>query len=225
MREIFHFPLITEEKGGSMTGAEKTVRAIEKAIVWLLFRICGQEEIKKIPNTGPLIIVFNHINMVEILVLHWLLGQRRVTALVKSEAWRNPILSGYLNMFGAISVRRGRSDLTAVRRCIEFLKGNGILAIAPEGTRSHDGRLGKGHSGVVVIAQKGRSPILPVAIYGVENVWKNAMRLRRTPFHIVVGEAFCLPEGDREELTDVIMNRLAELLPVGYRGRYSETLL
>ncbi|MFA5349210.1 MAG: lysophospholipid acyltransferase family protein [Candidatus Paceibacterota bacterium] len=208
-----------------MTGAEKIVRLIEKAIIWFLFRIYGKEEIEKIPNTGPLIIVFNHISMVETLIMHSLLGQRRVIALVKAEAWRNPILSVYLNMFGAIPIRRGESDLKAMRKCIEVLKGDGILAIAPEGTRSHDGQLGKGHSGVVVIAQKGKSPILPMAFYGVENVWKNMVMFCRTPFHIAVGKPFYLPEGDRKGLTDAIMYKIAELLPPRYRGRYSGTLL
>jgi 1-acyl-sn-glycerol-3-phosphate acyltransferase len=109
------------------------------------------------------------------------------------------------------------------------LRAGRILAIAPEGTRSGDGRLQKGRTGVAMLALASGAPVLPVAYHGGERFQHNILRLKRTDFHIVVGEPFHIqrPEGGisrlvREQITSEIMYRLAALLPVQYRGYYAD---
>jgi 1-acyl-sn-glycerol-3-phosphate acyltransferase len=104
-----------------------------------------------------------------------------------------------------------------------------ILGLAPEGTRSGDGRLQQGKPGTVLLALRSGAPLLPVVHHGGELFWRNLARLRRTEFHIVVGQPFHLEaEGVkvtrqvRRQMIDEIMFQMAALLPPGNRGVYSD---
>jgi 1-acyl-sn-glycerol-3-phosphate acyltransferase len=147
--------------------------------------------------------------------------------LAKAESWKNPLLGWLFNLWGAIPVRRGETDLAALRKCLGVLRDGGILVVAPEGTRSRHGCLQRGHPGVVALALRSGAPILPLAFYGGEALKRNAKRLRRTPFHVMVGEPFHLSvegrvtQAVRQDLTDKIMYKLAALLPPEYRGEYA----
>jgi 1-acyl-sn-glycerol-3-phosphate acyltransferase len=147
--------------------------------------------------------------------------------LAKAESWKNPLLGWLFNLWGAIPVRRGEMDLAALRKCLDVLRDGGILVVAPEGTRSRHGCLQRGHPGVVALALRSGAPILPLAFCGGEALKRNAKRLRRTPFHVMVGEPFHLSvegrvaQAVRQDLTDKIMYKLAALLPSEYRGEYA----
>jgi 1-acyl-sn-glycerol-3-phosphate acyltransferase len=202
------------------------VNLAESGLVALLCRV-DDAEIAKVPAIGPLILVTNHVGFLEIPVLHSRLRPRRVVGLAKAESWKNPLLGWLFDLWGAIPVKRGEPDLAALRRCLDFLRDGGILVVAPEGTRSGHGRLQRGHSGVVTLALRGEAPILPLAFYGGETLKRHARRLRRTPFHIMVGEPFHLSvegrvtQAVRQNLADEIMYKLAALLPPEYRGEYA----
>jgi len=206
--------------------ASRLVNLAESGLVALLCRV-DDAEIAKVPAIGPLILVTNHVGFLEIPVLHSRLRPRRVVGLAKAESWKNPLLGWLFDLWGAIPVKRGEPDLAALRKCLDFLRDGGILVVAPEGTRSGHGRLQRGHSGVVTLALRSGAPILPLAFCGGEAWKRNAKRLRRTPFHIMVGEPFHLSvEGHvtqavRQDLTDNIMYQLAALLPPAYRGQYA----
>src|SRR5690606_16950473 len=94
-------------------------------------------------------------------------------------------------------------------------------------TRSKDGCLLQGKPGVVAIAVRSKAPLLPIAFYGYENFWQNLKKFRKTDFNIVVGKPFqlnlngnSLSRDVRQEITDEIMFKIAELLPEKYRGHY-----
>lgn len=209
-----------------MRFASHFVNAAESALVWLLCRV-DDAEIAKVPAAGPLILVTNHVSFLEIPVLHSRLRPRPVVGLAKVESWDNPLLRWLFDLWGAIPVKRGESDLVALRKCLDVLRDGGILVVAPEGTRSLHGCLQRGHPGVVALALRSGAPILPLAFYGGEALKRNAKRLRRTPFHVMVGEAFHLSvegrvtQAVRQDLTDKIMHKLAALLPPEYRGEYA----
>ena len=119
-------------------------------------------------------------------------------------------------------------DISALRSALNALDEGKILAISPEGTRSGHGRLQPGLPGVVLLALKSQAPILPIVHYGSEEYKRNLLRLRRSDFHIVIGEPFRLrtPEERvtrqiRGKMLDEMMYRLAALLPSEYRGVYS----
>jgi 1-acyl-sn-glycerol-3-phosphate acyltransferase len=126
-------------------------------------------------------------------------------------------------------VKRGEGDTSALRKALKALEDGYIFGIAPEGTRNKTGRLSRAHPGAVMLATYSGATILPVAHWGGESFLKNLPRLKRTDFHIRVGEPFRLKlEGVkvtreiRQQIADEMMVRIAELMPVEYRGAYEK---
>lgn len=206
----------------------RLVDGVERALVSVLCRV-DDAQLTRVPPRGPLILVSNHINFLEIPVVHSRIRPRDVVGLAKVESWSNPLLGWLFDQWGAIPIRRGENDITALRKSLEALRQGRMLVVAPEGTRSRDGRLQRAHPGVVTIALKSGAPILPLAFYGGEALKENLKRLRRTPFRIVVGEPLrvVVDEGrasreTRQAVADEIMGEIAALLPPDYRGAYAE---
>lgn len=212
----------------SMNLAYAVVTTSIKSLTRILCNI-DDTQLINVPKHGPLIIVSNHINFMDIPVLYTHLQPRSITGFAKAETWENPAMGLLFNLWGAIPIQRGEADTNAFRSALEALGEGKILAIAPEGTRSGHGRLGRGLPGIVVLAHHSEAPILPLVYYGGERLRDNINRLRRTDFHIRVGKLFKLrfPEGKlnrevRNAMVDEIMYQIAEILPKGYRGYYSD---
>jgi 1-acyl-sn-glycerol-3-phosphate acyltransferase len=198
-----------------------------RGLTRLLCRIEDQS-LKFIPEKGPLILVCNHINAIEVPVVFPRLHPRSVTGFAKSETWDNPILGPIFDLWDVIPIHRGQADTTAMKQGLKMLAEGRILVITPEGTRSGDGRLQQGHPGVATLALRSGAPILPMVYYGNEAFYQNMRRLRRTDFRIRVGAQFrvefqgIITNDIRRQITDEIMYQLALLLPPINRGYYSD---
>jgi 1-acyl-sn-glycerol-3-phosphate acyltransferase len=176
--------------------------------------------------------VSNHINFLEMPVLYTRLMPRPISVLAKAETWDNPAIGWLFDTLGgsdAIPVRRGEADMEALRQALAALAAGQILCLAPEGTRSGHGRLQRGQPGVVMLALHSGAPILPLVYFGGERFRHNLKRLRRTDFHIRVGQPFYLEAGGRrvtremrQQMADEIMCQMAALLPAEYRGVYAD---
>lgn len=193
-----------------------------------LFRMDAQGQ-ETIPMKGPYILVSNHVTALELPPLRLLLHPREVRTLAKAESWDRKFLGWLMDQWDSIPIKRGESDMTALRTSLQVLKDGGILGIMPEGTRSGDGCLGRGNPGITVIATKSGCPIIPMAFWGVEKAKQNIKRWRRTDFHFRVGKPFQLelPDGkptrdDRQRMADDVMLRIAALLPEEYHGVYRQ---
>ncbi len=209
---------------------------LAQTVVFPPLRILGRtlcrvhdEELFRIPHKGPLLIVANHVNFLDVPIFYTHLIPRRVTGFAKIETWKNPALGILFSLGGAIPIRRGEVDRSAIGRARKVLQSGKILAIAPEGTRSGDGRLQKARTGVSVLALDSGAPVIPVAYFGGEKFRSNISHLIRTDFTFRVGAPFHvrmaagkLTREVREQITTEIMYRLAALLPAQYRGYYSD---
>ena len=205
-----------------------TVTYTIKGLLSLACRV-DATQLERVPHTGPLIIVVNHISSLEVPIVYAHMHPRPIAAFTKAETWQNPLLGHLATLWGAIPLRRGEADTGAFRRGLEALAKGQIVVIAPEGTRSGHGRLQRGLPGAVLLAMRSGAPLLPMAHYGGEKLRDNLRRLRRTDFHVVVGEPFILSPGQRpvnrefrQELADALMYRIAALLPAAYKGVYAQ---
>jgi len=210
-----------------MTPTRQVVSTTIKRLTRILCRV-DDAQLAHVPAQGPLILIANHVNFLEVPLLYTHLQPRTVTGFAKIETWHNPAMGLLFDLYGAIPLRRGEADVAAFRRGLAILEAGHILAVAPEGTRSGHGRLGRGHPGVVMLALRSGAPLLPMAYYGGESLRRNVARLQRTDFHIVVGQPFYLDASGvkmtrevRQQMVDEIMYQLAALLPPAYRGHYS----
>lgn len=208
--------------------ALRVVNTSLKGLTRLFCRV-DDAHLARVPAKGPLILVANHINFLEVPLIYTHLMPRPLTGFVKAESWDNPAIAMLFDLWRAIPLRRGEADLEAMRQALSVLQSGGILAVAPEGTRSGHGRLARGHPGVVLLAQLSNAPLLPLVYYGGESFKENIKRLRRTDFHIVVGQPFRIHTDGvsvnrqmRQQIADEIMYQLAALLPPPYRGHYSD---
>jgi 1-acyl-sn-glycerol-3-phosphate acyltransferase len=175
---------------------------------------------------GACIVILNHLSVFDPPLVGILLP-RRGWALA-AEKYRRHLLFGPVARFvGVIFVRRGEVDRRALRAALKVLRKGGLVAIAPEGTRSPTGQLQQAKEGVAYLASRTGATILPVAVAGTEKVIDTLKRLRRPRVQVVIGEPFKLPPAARAAkgpqlatYTDLIMCRLAALLPESYRGYY-----
>jgi len=99
----------------------------------------------------------------------------------------------------------------------------------PEGTRSHGARLRRAFPGSALIALRSGVPILPIGVAGTEKIRGVAWLLRRPQITVHIGHPFHLPpvsskltKAELAELTNYIMEHIAELLPLEYRGHYAD---
>ncbi len=210
-----------------MTLTSRLVNATIKRLVRILCRV-DDGQVVHIPAQGPLIIVSNHINFIEPLVVYTHLLPRQMAFFAKVESWDNKLIGFLFDMWGGIPLKRGTADVGAIRLGLAALENDTILAVAPEGTRSGDGILREGHPGVVIMALRSGAPLLPMVCYRHEDFWDNLSHLRRTDFRIAVGHPFTLQTNDmpvtrevRRQMIGEIMYQIAALLPPSYRGVYA----
>jgi 1-acyl-sn-glycerol-3-phosphate acyltransferase len=211
--------------------AWRTAHALMRVVLRILLKL-DLSGVKRIPDEGALALVGNHVNFVDA-VLAYTIHDRYVKGMTAVETYRRPVFNIFAWAAEAIPVERGAPDRPAIRACVQALQQGQALYIAPEGTRSHDGRLQPGKAGITLILLHAGTqiPIYPVGFVGLEDFWPNLFRLRRTPTRVVVGDRFWLdpPEGRarrevRDEMIDEIMIQIARLLPPKNHGVYADRL-
>ncbi|HUS85494.1 MAG TPA: lysophospholipid acyltransferase family protein [Anaerolineales bacterium] len=185
-------------------------------------------QLAQVPDHGPLILITNHVNVLEIPVLYTRLRPRPISGFFAAKRLDSAWMRWFLKTLNGIPVQRGKLDRTALKRGISRIRAGDIFGIAPEGTRSADGRLGQGKPGVVLLAMQSEAPIQPVVHWGSAHWQRNLRRFRRTPFHFAVGRPFQLDTGGkrvdrrmRQQILDEIMAQMAALLPPQFRGVYA----
>jgi 1-acyl-sn-glycerol-3-phosphate acyltransferase len=194
----------------------------------LLAKIDGVEGIDNVPQTGPAILMINHIALIDpIVVIH--VVPRNIVPLAKVEVFDYPVVGIFPKIWHVVPVHREEFDRQAVQSVLSILNVGEIVLVAPEGTRSPALQTGK--EGVAYIASRSEAPVIPVAISGTQNF--PALRFSspwREPGAIVrFGKPFrykkIFHRASRDELrlmTDEAMYLLAELLPEKQRGVYQD---
>ncbi len=176
-----------------------------------------------VPKHGAYLIAANHLAWTDIPLVPLFLP-RKVIYMAKEEYFTSKI-AWLVRLLGAFPVKRGEGDRQALRTADDQLKKGNVVVLFPEGTRSKTRTLAKAHAGLGMIALRSGVPVVPVAIWGSENILKQ-FRPRVT---ISYGEPMVFkPKGakmtreDIDNATEEVMRAIAAMLPPEYRGVYKE---
>lgn len=193
---------------------------------------------ENVPSTGPAILASNHLAVIDSFVLPIVLP-RKVRFIGKAEYFNGRgilgrLKAGFFRGVGTIPVDRGggKASEAALRTGLGVLQEGGLFGIYPEGTRSPDGRLYRGKTGVARLALQSGAPVIPVAMIGTD-VAQPLGRVIPTPRRVgvVIGEPLDFSryrgmEHDRfilRAVTDEIMYALMSLSGQEYVDMYAAT--
>jgi 1-acyl-sn-glycerol-3-phosphate acyltransferase len=178
-----------------------------------------------VPQTGGFIVASNHLSFLDSVIIQALLP-RQVRFFAKADYWTQPglkgkVIRGFFDSVGSIPVERGdqSASVHALNQLVDFIEAGDGVGIYPEGTRSRDGRIYRGRTGVGWLALTTGAPVVPVGLIGTD-------RLQPPGKRVIVPRKFTLRVGEpvqveklgpkhglpiRRETTDRIMEKIAEL--------------
>lgn len=210
--------------------AYKIIRFIIRLILRLIARVelSGWENL---PAAKGYVIASNHIGRLDAALVYYALDRPDIIMLIAEKYRKNAFWRWLAKQVDGIFIDRFNPDIRALREAMKRLQRGGVLAIAPEGTRSKTGTLIEAKPGGIYLAWKAGVPILPVALTGTQDavVKERLTHLKRLNIKVTMGPAFTLPQEakgkDREallqEYTDEVMCRIAALMPEEMRGEYA----
>ncbi|HEV2778665.1 MAG TPA: lysophospholipid acyltransferase family protein [Actinophytocola sp.] len=206
-----------------------------RRMMWLVARVWFRPDVvgaERVPRRGPVILAINHLAVIDSFLVALLLP-RKVSFLAKAEYFERRAVAVPLRVLGAIPVRRehSRAALASLEIAERVLAAGGVFAIHPEGTRSRDGRLHRGRTGVATMALTSGAPVVPVALIGTDRAQPAGTRLPR-PRRVTVRFGAPLDfsryagmeasPAIRRAITDEIMSAILDLSEQEYVDRYHE---
>jgi len=214
---------------------------VMRVIARIFTRVHIEGDLWVFPRSGGVLIAANHASNADPVLIGAFLNPRLgrpLNWLGKREVFEWPVLSWLARHGGVHPVDRGAADVEAFRSAMRILEAGHVLAVFPEGTRSPDGRLQAAKDGVAVLALRSGAIIVPIGVGDSDRLWPKGRFLPRFTKGVTVriGEPFRLAEAlaaadpaaaaDRrrakEAGTDLIMRRIAALLPERQRGAYED---
>jgi 1-acyl-sn-glycerol-3-phosphate acyltransferase len=210
----------------------RVLQVLSSLLVSLQMRL-HVEHRDAIPSKGPVLLISNHLGITDPLVVALPL-RRPVRILAKAEIFGWPLLGWLARQAGVVPVHRGEADREALRTISQLLADKECVLVFPEGTRHYPpeapGMLTV-KPGAAWLALRTGALVVPVAIWGTELVWETARGWRpwtRPSVHVVYGEPYYpeLPSGgSTKQILDIVASemasKIAELLPLRYRGKYT----
>ena len=192
-------------------------------------RVEGREHL---PKHGPVILASNHRSFLDSIFIP-LIVRRRVTFVAKAEYFDDPKTAWFFRAVGQIPIRRegGSASEGALSAATDVLESGGVFGIYPEGTRTRDGLLHKGKTGVARLALGTGAPIVPVGLIGTDECQPTNAKLPRLFRKVTIRFGPPLAMGhyqnrsdDRlvlRQITDELMFEIGELSGYEYRDTYA----
>jgi 1-acyl-sn-glycerol-3-phosphate acyltransferase len=210
----------------------QTLKSFLIPILTLLFRpkVTG---LRNVPQSGPVIIASNHLSFSDSIFMP-LVVPRKVTFLAKSEYFTSPGIKGFIKKItfialGQVPVDRsgGRRSEAALLTGLDLLREGACIGIYPEGTRSPDGKLYKGRTGIARMAIESGAAIVPVAMFNTAEIQPTGQvvpKVRRV--EMIFGEPLYFAGDSTDlkvlrEITDEIMDKIQELSGQEYQDIYA----
>ncbi|WP_040812561.1 lysophospholipid acyltransferase family protein [Nocardia concava] len=209
---------------------------LKHVLVGPVLRLLGRPEIEglhHVPADGPVIIAANHLAVVDSLYLCLVL-RRKVTFIAKQEYFTEGGFRGRINRFvmnatGQVPVDRtgGSAGSDSLAAAVKILESGGIWGIHPEGTRSPDGRIYRGRTGVIRVAMQTGAPVIPVVLSGTDRVNpRNRRFLRPAKVRVSFGRPRHFLPADQQAVrraTDELMAEIVQRSGRPYVDCYATT--
>ncbi len=153
-------------------------KAVLKPILRVLYGI-KVEGLENLPKKGPAIIAANHLSFLDSFFIPLVVNYRKVTYLAKADYFKSWKTAWFFKMAGQIPTERegGKKSEQALNTALRVLREGKLLGIYPEGTRSPDGKLHRGRTGVARLAVAAQVPIVPCGLVGTEQVMPKDAKL------------------------------------------------
>ena len=208
------------------------LKAVLTPLLRFFYRV-RVEGLEHVPESGPAILASNHVSFSDSIFLPLML-RRRVTFVAKAEYFEDPKTAWFFRAVGQIPIKRtgGSASEGALAAARDVLDGGGLFGIYPEGTRSPDGRLYKGHTGVARLALQTQAPVLAVAMVGTREAQPIGQVMPRVfmPITIRISEPLSFDRYvERADdphvlraITDEVMFELRELSGQTYVNAYAK---
>ena len=208
------------------------LKAILTPVLRLLFKVKVEGK-DKLPPHGAAILASNHLSFSDSIFLPLVL-RRRITFVAKAEYFEDKKTAWFFRAVGQIPIKRGGGSASqrALDSAMGVLRDGGMFGIYPEGTRSPDGCLYKGHTGVARLALQSGAPVIAVAMVGTREA--QPIGQVKPNFFSPIGVKFSKPMyfdkyADRaddprvlRQITDEIMFELRSLSGQEYVDRYAK---
>ncbi|MDQ3985720.1 MAG: 1-acyl-sn-glycerol-3-phosphate acyltransferase [Actinomycetota bacterium] len=209
------------------------IKAILKPILKTVYRI-RVEGFDNIPK-GSAIIAANHLSFLDSFFIPLVVKRRRVTYLAKADYFKSWKTSWFFRMVGQIPTERegGEKSKRSLDVALGVLEEGNLLGIYPEGTRSPEGHLHRGRTGVARLAVAAGVPVIPCGLLGTDKVMPKSAKWPRMTGRLTVNVRFGRPldfsryqdrQGDRMVLrsaTDEIMYEIMQLSGQEYVDEYA----
>jgi 1-acyl-sn-glycerol-3-phosphate acyltransferase len=208
------------------------LKAILTPLLYGLFRVKAEGK-EGLPADGPVILASNHLSFSDSIFLPLVL-RRRITFVAKAEYFDDPKTAWIFRALGQIPIKRqgGTASEGALAAARDVLNRGGVFGIYPEGTRSPDGRLYKGHTGIARLALQTKAPVCCAAMIGTREAQPIGQVMPRLFMPITIRispplnfERFYERADDPlvlRQIADEVMFELRELSGQEYVHRYAK---
>jgi 1-acyl-sn-glycerol-3-phosphate acyltransferase len=193
--------------------------------------------LENVPKDGPFIVAPNHLSFLDSVIVQALMP-RPVAFFAKAEYFttggvKGKVMKSFFESVGSIPVERGEqaASVAALKTLLDILEAGKGIGIYPEGTRSRDGILYRGRTGVGWLALTTGAPVIPVGLIGTENLQPAGQNgVKPQHFTMKVGEPLYFEKTGpdhslpaRRQVTDRIMDAIAQLSGQERSTSYNQT--
>ena len=208
---------------------------------WILTRLfasaycpCRYHNPENVPLAGPVILASNHVSFIDPPLVGSGLS-RPLNYLARESLFRIPVLSRLLHQVNAVPVDRDGGGAAGLRAILDRRLAGGAILLFPEGTRSPDGDLRRGRSGIGLTVIESSAPVVPVRVFGTFQAWGRHRKFPR-PHRLAVkygrplsfatlrAEADCCSKprlkAIYQQVADQIMDAICRLQPYTDRGTF-----
>ena len=172
-------------------------------------KIYGAE---KVPASGGLISVSNHASYFDPPILSNCVG-RPVAFMAKEELFEVPIFRQGIKLYGAYPVKRSTGDRAALKAALNAIESGWVAAIFLQGTRASDAKVTDPKLGAAWIAAKAKVPLLPVSLWGTEQILtKGSSFPKPVPLTVRIGDIIAPPTSNKKSELQRVTEECARVI-------------